>query len=489
MSETYRYALVILLTSVIVLVAVLSNRLTERLKVPVPALMMVAAAIAVKAVPTLHEPPDRIVERIVTVALLAILFDGGMHIGLPRFRAAALPIGIVGVLGTFLTAAGGAVVLHAGFGLGWYPALLVATAVAPTDPAIVFSVLGNKEIAGRSGTILEGESGANDPVGIALMATLIAAGELSVGAFGNVGVEFVLQMVVGAIVGVIGGRVLLWFMRVPLPSEALYPLRTLACALALYGAATLAHGSGFLAVFVAGIVIGEARAPYKREIERFHAALAGLAEIVAFVILGLTVDLGELGKSDVWIPGLVLGVALAFVIRPLCVGLCLIPARLKQNELLFVLFAGLKGAVPILLGIVLRQAHLPDAERLYGIVVVVVIFSVVVQAGLTPTVARLLRVPMHNVEPEPWSFGVRLRDEPEEGHRFIIAAGAHADGLTVGDLHELDEDIWISFIVRGGRLLRVAGDTQLRAGDEVLVLAQPDRRDSLTAVFETPAAP
>ncbi len=122
-------------------------------------------------------------------------------------------------------------------------------------------------------------------------------------------------------VGVLGGRGLLWFMRrVSLPGEGLYSLRTLAGALVLFGATTLLHGSGFLAVFVAGIVIGDERAPYKREIERFHAALASLGEIVAFAVLGLTVDLDVLTRVNVWGPGLVLAVVIAFVVRPIAGG-------------------------------------------------------------------------------------------------------------------------------------------------------------------------
>ena len=193
-------------------------------------------------------------------------------------------------------------------GVPWYLALLVATAIAPTDPAMVFSVLGQREISGRSGTILEGESGANDPVGIALMAGLIAAGGLSWGAFAKAGAGFGVQMGVGAAVGIAGGLGLLWFTRrVPLPSEGLYPLRSLAGALLIYGVATLAHGSGFLAVFIAGIVLGDKPAPFKREIERFHSALASLGEIVAFAVLGLTIDLSVLARADVWVPGLVAG--------------------------------------------------------------------------------------------------------------------------------------------------------------------------------------
>jgi cell volume regulation protein A len=487
MADTQSFALLILLAAGVGLVAVLSSHLTTWVKIPSPALFLVFAAIAVKVIPPLHAPPEQAAERVVTIALVCILFDGGMHIGWSRFRSAAAPIPVVGVAGTFLTVAAGAVLVHLAFHLTWFVALLVATAVAPTDPAVVFSVLGQREISGRSGTILEGEAGANDPVGIALMTGIIAAGGVSGAALAHVGEEFFLQMGVGGSVGLVGGRSLLWFIRrVPLPSEGLYPLRTLASAFVLFAVATLAHGSGFLAVFVAGIVLGDERAPYKREIERFHSALASLGEIVAFIVLGLTVNIAVISHVDVWLPGLILGAGLAFVIRPILVGLCLIPARLKRNERAFVLFAGLKGAVPILLGSYLIAAHEPDAKRLYGIIVVVVVFSVVVQGSLVPAVARLLRVPMKTVELEPWALGVRLQDEPDEAHRFTIAAGSPAEDSTIAGLVELPNDAWISFVVRDGRLISANGTTELRAGDDVVVLAESDVADNLSKLFEGP---
>jgi cell volume regulation protein A len=479
------FALLVVLMAAVGLIAVLSNRLTHRVKLPSPALFLVGAAIAAKVIPALHGPSQHAVEQVVTVALAFILFDGGMNIGWARFRSAAAPIAVVGVLGTFLTVIAGALLVHFSFGLAWYVSLLVATAVAPTDPAVVFSVLGQREVSGRVGIILKGESGANDPVGIALMASLIAAAGVSAGAFAHVGGEFLLQMAIGLAVGVVGGRAVLWFTRrVPLPSEGLYPLRTLACVLLLFGIATLAHGSGFLAVFAAGIVLGDGRAPFKREIEAFHSALASLAEIIAFVVLGLTINLSVTARADVWIPGLILGAALALIIRPVLVGLCLIPSRLKSNERNFVLFAGLKGAVPILLGSFLLAAHIPGAERLYGIVAVVVVFSVVVQGSLTPAAARLLHVPMRVLEPEPWALGVRLRDEPSGVHRFTIKPGSPADGRTIDDLADLPGDAWVSFIVRDGQLVPITGDTRLRAADDVLVLAPPGLRENLTAAFE-----
>jgi potassium/hydrogen antiporter len=483
-SDSYRFAGLVLIVAGAGLLAVLSNRLTERVRVPAPLLVLVAAAVAVNTVPDLHVPSEHLVERLVSLALVCILFDGGLHMGWPRFRAALAPIAMLGVLGTFLTVAAAAAFIHVVIGIDWFPALLVATAISPTDPAVVFSVLGQREVSGRSGTILEGESGANDPVGIALMASLVTAGGLSAGAFAHIAGEFALQMVVGALVGVLGGRAMLWFMRaVPLPGEGLYPLRTAACALIVFGIATLAHGSGFLAVFVAGILLGDARAPYKREVERFHSALASLGEIVAFVMLGLTVDLHELTHTDVWVPGLVIGVVVAAVVRPVVVGLCLVPARLRSNETRFVQFAGLKGAVPILLGSFILAAGVSGAERLYGIVVVVVVFSVLVQGSLVPTVANLLQLPMRTVSQEPWAVGVRLAEEPEGVHLLTITAGAPADGHRIEDLAALPEDAWISIVVRDNRLLPVRGDSRLQAGDEVLVIADGDVRDALTATF------
>jgi cell volume regulation protein A len=484
MSDTQPFALLVLLVAVVGVIAILSNHLTTWVKVPTPVVFLVAAAGAVKLFPSLHVPPEQTVSRVVSIALVFILFDGGMHIGWSRFRSAAAPIGVLGVAGTFLTVVVGGALVHFAFGLDWYVSLLVATAVAPTDPAVVFSVLAQREVLGRSGTILEGESGANDPVGIALMTSLVAGGAFSGAALGHTGTEFLLQMGVGGAVGILGGASLGWFIRrVPLPSEGLYPLRTAASVLIVFAVGTLAHGSGFLAVFVAGIMLGDQAAPYKREIERFHSALASLAEIVAFVVLGLTVDLAEIVHFNVWVPGLILGAALAFVIRPMVVGLCLWPARLPHNERNFVLFAGLKGAVPILLGSYLLSAHVPHVARLYGVVVVVVVFSVVVQGSLVPSVARLLRVPMRTVELEPWSLGVRLQDEPNGVYRLRVAEGSAAEGCTIEGAG-LPGDAWISLLVRRGELVPVSADTVLKAEDDVLVQAGPNDRHVLSSLFE-----
>jgi potassium/hydrogen antiporter len=409
MHEAHSFGIVIGAVAVVLGAAVFSNRISGVLRLPAPAIFLVAAAIASDVSPSLGRMSIVTVQQIVTVALVVILFDGGMHIGWSRFRANASAITWIGVAGTALTTGALGLLAHLVFGLSWRDGFLIGTALAPTDPVVVFSVLSGRQVEGRSGVLLEGESGANDPVGIALMAALLTAGgSTGFSAVGKGVLEFGLEMVVGALVGFVGGRALLWTIRrTTLPSPPLYSLRVLAGAGVLFGLATLAHGSGFLAVFVAGIIVGDEPAPYKADVERFHATLASLGEITAFVVLGLTIRLSSLGDGHAWQIGLGLALLLAFVVRPLLVGLALAPIALRRPERLFVLWAGLKGAVPILLATFVlydqqTHGHPVNGIRLYDIVVVVVTFSVVVQGGLVSTVARWVGLSLTAVEPEPF---------------------------------------------------------------------------------------
>jgi cell volume regulation protein A len=401
-GDLFPFAIVTLFAGLALLAAVASNGLAERIRVPAPALFLVLAALASDLVPRLGDLSIRVDQRIVTVALVYILFDGGMHIGWRRLRPNAGAVLWLGIAGTAVTAAAVAAGAHWLFGFGWRPSLLLGAALAPTDPAVVFSVLGRREIGGRTGVLLEAESGANDPVGIALMVSLLGATGTGWSAFGSGIGSFALEMVVGAAVGAVGGWLMIRAMRrVPLPSEALYPLEAAAFALLLYGGATALHGSGFLAVFLAGIMLGDARVPFKDEVERFAGALSSLAEIVAFIVLGLSIHLTSIFRGGLLWTALGLAALLMLVVRPLLVGLLLLPVDLRVRERTFVVLAGLKGAVPILLGTYVLSEGVPDARQIYDIVFVIVFVSVVVQGGLVPTLARVLRVPMRLREPAP----------------------------------------------------------------------------------------
>jgi cell volume regulation protein A len=484
-EESISFGLAVLLVSVAVLAALAGNRISRVIRVPAPALFLVGAALASDIWPALGRLSAELDSRIVTVALAIILFDGGMGLGWRRLRPALTPVLWLGVAGTVVTAAGLAVAGHALFGFSWRSSLLLGTALAPTDPAVVFSVLAGRELSGRSGTILEGESGANDPVGIALLVSVLGATGADAGAvWGGIG-EFALQMVVGVAVGLAAGFGLRWTVQhIPLPSEQLYPIRVLAGATATYGLATVAHGSGFLAVLLAGVLMGDVEAPFQVEVERFTSALASLGEIVAFTVLGLSIPLVSLLTSTDLLIGLAIAALLIVVVRPVLVGALLLPIRLQRSERMFVLWAGLKGAVPILLGLFILGTDLADAPRLYRIIFVVVLVSVVVQGGGVPLAARLLRIPMREAEPlEPYATGLRSHTAPEGMFRYTVGAGSAADGAVVADLG-LGEQTWLSLLRREGRLVPLRRDTRLHSGDQVL--AQGDVGTDLEQLFQSP---
>ncbi len=490
MSEISDFALILLILAGGFSLALVAIRVTSSFPVPAPALFLLGAAALSDLFPDLREDVSiRTVERIAVVALIVILFHGGMHIGLRRFRAASTPIVVLGTVGTFATAAVMTVVAKFLLDVDWTTAGIIGAALAPTDPAVTFSVLGQRQVVGRTGTILEGESGMNDPVGIALLIGMVELANHADATFWVVVEEFVVEIAVGLAIGLAGGLLLVPLLRkVSLPSEGLYPLRTLAAAGLIYGAASIAHGSGFLAVFVAGILIGDARAPFKAEIERFHASLASLAEIAVFVALGLTLDLTDVLTGSVLWEGIALALVLAFVARPLAIAPLLTRTRLRHGERLFLMWGGLKGAVPILLGALAVLSGVDDSRRIYELIFVVVAFSVLVQGSTVPWAARRLGVRMRKRRPEPWRLSIDLAKEPGDLHRHLVREGSYAAGRKIKEL-PLGEYGWIVTIVRNGEVVRPGGSSVLQAGDEVVVSSEQDAARGVRRLFEGSGSP
>ena len=404
MTEITDFAAILALAAGAVALAVIATTLSGRLPIPAPAIFLVGAAVASDLWPRLYDlVPILTVERIAVVALIVILFNGGMDIGWRKFRASVGPISSLGIVGTFATAAVVAAFAHYVLDFGWTLSGIIGAALAPTDPAVVFSVLGGREVGGRSGTTLEGEAGVNDPAGIALMIGMIELATHDDASWFVVIREFVVEMGVGAGLGLAGAAALIPLLRrVQLAAEGLYPVLALAVAGLLYSVTSLAHGSGFLAVFIAGLVLGDAPLPYKREIERFHGSLANLAEIVVFLALGLTVNLASFQTRD-WVDGFALFIVLAVFARPLVVAATLAMARFSWSERMFIAWSGLKGAVPILLAAFAVLGEVAGAEHVYRIVFVVVLLSVLVQGTLVPYVAAWLRIPMAERQLRPSS--------------------------------------------------------------------------------------
>jgi cell volume regulation protein A len=482
MSEITHFAAILLVVTVGFTLAVLSTKLTERVPVPVPAILLVASAVAADLWPRLNSVQIRTVERVGVVALVVILFNGGLDIGWRRFRASAASILSIGLLGTFATAGLVALLGHYALGFSWILSGLVGSAIAPTDPAVVFSVLGRREIGGRSGAILEGEAGVNDPAGIALMVGMLDLATHPGDSFLVVVQEFALEMTVGIAFGLAGARILIPALRsLRLPSEGLYPVLALVLAGALYAVTALGHGSGFLAVFIAGILVGDQRLPYKGEIERFSGSLASLAELVVFIALGLTVKISSI-SGRMWLDGIVLALGMALVARPLVVAATLGRARLSRSERAFIAWSGLKGAVPILLAALAVLDGVDHASLLYGVVFVVVLVSVAGQGTLVPYVAKRLGIPMRERPPRPWELSIRLREEPEAHHELVVRAGSRAAGRPIRDL-PLGESAWITLVVRRGAATRPSGRLELEPGDRVHLLADPAELETLRRLF------
>jgi cell volume regulation protein A len=484
-GELTAFGEIVLVVALGFLLALLSTKVTERVPIPAPAIFFLAAALASDLFPSLSDYVSiRTVERIGVVALIVILFDGGMEVGWRHFRASAVPITILGVAGTFATAGLVALAAHAFFDLSWTLAWLLGAAVAPTDAAVMFSVFGNREVAGRSKTILEGESGCNDPVGIALVIGVLEFAEHADSSVWTIVTDFTVEMAVGLAIGIASAAVLLQLMRrVSLPSESLYAVQTLVAAAAIYGVATVAHGSGFLAVFVAGILVGDARAPFKREIERFHSSLASLAEITVFAALGLTFHFADLVKDRIWLDGLLLALILAVLLRPLVVVALLAPIRLRWAERSFIAWVGLKGAAPLLLATFGLLSGIDGASRIYNLVVVIVTVSVLLQGSTAVLAARRLGIPTRMRRLEPYAVYVGLEEEPEGIVRYRVAPGSHAAGRRIRDL-SIGDSTWISLIVRDGLPIQPRGSSRVRPGDEVLLLTDPVDEVAVRRVFE-----
>ena len=474
LPEITHFAGPVTVVAVALVLAALATTLTGRLPIPAPALFLAGAAVVSAIAPSLRREIQVVtVERVAIVALIVILFNGGRDIGARRLQRSLGDVTSIGLLGTFLTAAALALAAHIIVGLAWPVAGVLGAAIAPTDPAVMFSVLGRQEVGGRSGTVLEGEAGINDPAGIALLLGMVQVATHPGSSILIVLKDFAFEMSIGVVLGVLGGRLLIaGLARVRLGASGLYPVLALSGAGLLYGVTTLADGSGFCAVFVAGLLLGDRRLPYAREIEQFTESLASLAEVAVFIALGLTVDLGGITARD-WLEGLGMFLVMAILVRPAVVALTLMRSALGRREKAFIAWSGLKGAVPILLGAFAALAHVPAHGRIDDLIFVVVLASVVIQGGLVPTVAAGLAIPMA-LQPElPWELSVKLAEPPRDRVEHAVEPGSPADGARLEDL-PLGDHAWVTLVLRDAHAVPPRPDLTLRAGDVVFLLGVED---------------
>jgi cell volume regulation protein A len=409
-----------------------------------------------------------------TSALVVILFSGGLNTPLPLIRTALAPAAVLATVGVVGVAGLAGIGAH-WLGLDWPEALLVGAIVSSTDAAAVFAVLDGVPLRRRVGLTIELESGLNDPVAVIL--TLAAAGAAAGGAALSWALlpQMVAQLAIGGVLGVgiaFIGRFALT--RAQLSTAALYPVLSLGLAFISYGVAAELGGSGFLAVYLSGVVLGNAEIPYRINLERFHDSLAWLSQIAMFLVLGLLVFPSNL--PGVAFGGLLLALFLAFIARPLVVLVCLLPFRFHWREIVFIAWVGLRGAVPIILATIPVLSLADPTKALAGDLYVfdLVFFVVVVGSFIPGTTVRWLSraLDLQETAPPVPSATVEISSSRPIGEsqlNLFIGPDSPAIGLSLSDL-TLPPDAAVMLIVRQDHLIAPRGNTRFQVGDHAFVL-------------------
>jgi len=470
MSSLDTVSVTILLGSLLVLAGIMSSLIALRFGAPLLLVFLLVGMLAGEAGP-----------------LGLILFDGGLRTRLHTFRSVIGPAGMLDTVGVLVTAAVTAPAAMLALGFSWTESLLLGAAVGSTDAAAVFFLLHahGLRLRPRVGETLEVESGINDPFAIFL--TIVLVEILLIGDKPWADIIFIMfqEAVVGAIVGIVGGRAVVWVLnRLNLPQGLHAPFVATAAVL-IFAVAAVTHGSGFLAVYVAGLIVGNASTRAHSSVVSFLDAATWLAQIGMFLMLGLLSWPERL--PQIALPALAVALALMLVARPAAVFLSLAPFRFSVREKLFMSWVGLRGAVGIFIASIPLLVGLPKGETYFDVGFVVVLVSLLVQGWTISTAARRLRIAMPRIDVSARRTELDLPGQLEQelvGYPVVAGSPYLRRGITPS---------WakLTLVVRNERVNTPEEAGAVREGDHVYFLAPPERAQALDRFFAEapPAAP
>jgi potassium/hydrogen antiporter len=479
----------ILVTGVLLLLGIASSKLSTRLGMPMLVLFLLVGMLAgSEGIGGIEFENYELAHGIGTLAVAMILFDGGLGTSLSAIRMAWKPSILLATVGVLVTAVITGVAASWILEISLLEGLLLGSIVGSTDASAVFSVLrwGGVGLPKRIAAVLEVESASNDPMAIFLTIGCI---ELLLGniVFGpELAWLFASQMLIGAMVGFVGGYTAVEIVnRVELGATGMYPVLVSAWTLLTFGVAVQIGGSGFLAVYLAGVVIGNRRLMFQRSIRRFHDAIAWLAQITMFVALGLLCFPSRL--LDVSGKALLVSVVIMFIARPVAVFLSAGAFRFSWRELTFLSWVGLKGAVPITLAtfpLMLGTAEFPlQATLLFDVVFFIVVVSAVIQGTSLTPVARWLGLERPRDPEPPVSLEISsLRQMDGEVVDYAIGDDSRAAGRLVKDL-ALPGGVVIALVARGDQIIPPQGLTRIQAGDHVILVLRAGTQPLVNQVF------
>lgn len=478
----------ILVAGLLLLIGIGSSKASARVGLPVLVMFLVVGMLAgSEGIGGIAFDNYVLAHGIGTIALAVILFDGGLRTSMDAVRTTWKPAMSLATLGVLVTAAvtgaAAAWILDIPILLG----MLLGSIVGSTDAAAVFSVLRSSgvRLRERLANTLEIESASNDPMAIFLTVGLIEVllGTTEPG-LGLVGL-FLQQMVIGAVVGVLAGKASVAAVnRINLESAGMYPLVVTASGLICFGIAAALGGSGFLAVFIAGVILGNSRIVFQRHILFFHDAAAWLSQIVMFTVLGMLSFPSRL--LAVWWEGLLIALVLMLVARPIAVLLTATPFGYDRRELTMISWVGLKGAVPITLATFPLMMGVPGANLLFDVVFFVVLLSALTQGVTLAPVARRLGLELPFTATSPVSLEITsLKHVDGDIIDYTISETSAAVGRTIVDLG-MPQGVVIAMVARGEEIIPPSGSTVLRAGDHVFVVMRPMLRSAVNHIFAPP---
>ncbi|MGE0352600.1 MAG: potassium/proton antiporter [Gemmatimonadales bacterium] len=475
-----------LVTGALLFAGVLSSRLSARSGVPGTILFVSVGLLAgSEGLFRIAFDDPALASALATGCLALILFDGGLGTRVRDIRRVAGPAVLLATLGVVVSAALVGAVAVLLLRISWLEGLLLGSILGSTDAAAVFAAFRGRpeQLPARLRSTLEVESGLNDPIAIFLTVALTAV--LAGGAappWWAVGTEFVREMGVGIVLGGAVG----WFSgrlmrRLHLDVAGLYLVFSLAVALLAFGGAHIAHGSGYIAVYLAGVLMGETRLPFERGVRRFHDGVAWICQVGVFVLLGLLAFPSRLVAAAP--EGLTLAVVLVVLARPVSVWLTTLFFRFDWRDRLVLSCGGLRGAVPVILATIPLAAGLEGAGEIFNITFFAVIVSVLIQGTLlVPLARRLKRVETGAAEPSVSLELTALRETGQELLGYRVEPRSTAAGKPVRDL-ALPADALVVLVVRDKDVIPPRGSTALREHDLVYVLSGVANRPVIAELF------
>ncbi|MCK1818989.1 potassium/proton antiporter [Streptomyces sp. XM83C] len=472
LSELY---LALLVGGTVLLASIAAARAAHRVGLPSLLLFLGVGVVAGEDGIGLRFDDAQLAQALGTAALAVILVEGGLTTRWSDVRRLLAPAGVLATVGVAVSVVVTAAGAHWLLGMDWHTALLLGAIVSSTDAAAVFAVLRALPLPQRLTGLVEAESGFNDAPTIILVLVFSTATADLPGPAALVG-GLLYQLAVGGVIGVLVGRLGAAALRhIALPATGLYPLATVGFGVVAFAAAGAANASGIIAAYLCGLVLGAAKLPHRAATRSFAEGVGWLAQIGLFVMLGLLVDPSDLPSAI--LPALAVGLVLLLAARPVSVLLCLLPFRVPWRQQAFISWAGLRGAVPVVLTTFPVVAGVADARKILDIVFVLVVLFTLVQGPTLPALARWLGLTrpgaLRDVQVETAPLDVLDADLLT----VTVPPGSRLHGVAVFELR-LPPPVVLTLIVRDGTTLVPDRDTALRVGDELLLITTPGTREA-----------